>query len=115
MKGSQLNKFVARLIFPHFDSVPRSYFLGHHRSGLEKMKSMLSSIDFVIECRDFRSPITSVNPMFEEALGEKPRLIVHTKYDLGGKGRKHRRVSCEDVPSYDDLITGNAYKGLISI
>jgi len=92
MKGSQLNKFVARLMFPHFDSVPQSYFLGHHRSGLEKMKSMLSSIDFVIECRDFRSPITSVNPMFEEALGEKSRLIVHTKYDLGGKGRKHRRT-----------------------
>lgn len=45
---------------------------------------MISSIDYVIECRDFRVPITSINPMFEEALGDKQRLIVYTKRDLGG-------------------------------
>lgn len=48
------------------------------------MKSMLSRIDYVIECRDFRVPVTSINPMFEEALGDKQRLIVYTKRDLGG-------------------------------
>jgi ribosome biogenesis GTPase A len=48
------------------------------------MKSMISSIDYIIECRDFRVPITSINPMFEEALGDKQRLIVYTKRDLGG-------------------------------
>lgn len=45
---------------------------------------MISSIDYIIECRDFRVPITSINPMFEEALGDKQRLIVYTKRDLGG-------------------------------
>lgn len=47
------------------------------------MKNMLSSIDYVVECRDFRAPVTSVNPIFEEALGETRRLIVYTKRDLG--------------------------------
>ncbi|OAT04634.1 mitochondrial GTPase [Blastomyces gilchristii SLH14081] len=76
--------FVPRAAFPKIDSIPRTYFLGHHRAGLEKMKKMLSSIDHVIECRDFRIPATSINPVFEEALGEKPRWIIYTKRDLGG-------------------------------
>lgn len=47
------------------------------------MKSMLSSIDYVVECRDYRAPVTSINPMFEEALGKIRRLIIYTKKDLG--------------------------------
>ena len=78
------SKFIPRAVFTQYDSIPRSYFLGHHKAGLEKMKSMISSIDYIIECRDFRVPITSINPMFEEALGDKQRLIVYTKRDLGG-------------------------------
>ena len=76
-------KFIPRQVFPHYGSIPRSYYLGHHRAGLSKMKSMLSSIDYVVECRDYRVPVTSINPMFEEALGKTRRLIVYTKRDLG--------------------------------
>lgn len=47
------------------------------------MKSMVASIDLVIECRDYRTPIVSRNPLFEANLGERPRLIVYTKQDLG--------------------------------
>ena len=47
------------------------------------MRSLLSSIDLVIECRDYRLPLTSRNPLFEEFLGERARLIVYTKRDLG--------------------------------
>ncbi|KAJ5146096.1 uncharacterized protein N7515_000660 [Penicillium bovifimosum] len=47
------------------------------------MKSMLSTIDYVVECRDYRAPVTSINPMFEEALGKMRRLVVYTKRDLG--------------------------------
>jgi mitochondrial GTPase 1 len=86
-------KFVPRSVFPQYDSIPRSYFLGHHKAGLEKMKKILSRIDYVVECRDFRVPLTSVNPMFEEALGDKQRVIVYTKRDLaGGAGPVARKV-----------------------
>ncbi|KAL4941028.1 hypothetical protein BDV06DRAFT_9253 [Aspergillus oleicola] len=78
-------QFVPRQVFPNYASIPRSYFLGHHRAGLTKMKSMLSSIDYVVECRDARVPVTSVNPMFEEALGQTRRLVVYTKRDLGAE------------------------------
>lgn len=89
-----MSKFMPRTVFPHIDSLPRSYFLGHHRAGLEKMKSKLSSVDLVIECRDFRAPLCSTNPLFDEALGEKKRMIVYTKRDLGGHGKvKNQEVS----------------------
>ncbi len=76
--------FIARSAFPSLDSLPRSYYLGHHAAGLAKMKTMLNHIDFVIECRDYRVPLTSRNPQFEEALSGwgRQRLIVYTKKDL---------------------------------
>lgn len=81
-----VSPFVPRAVFPALDSLPRSYFLGHHRSGLTKMKSMPSRIDLIIECRDYRVPLTSTNPMFEESLAGRERLIVYTKKDLGRAG-----------------------------
>ncbi|KEF52985.1 uncharacterized protein A1O9_10892 [Exophiala aquamarina CBS 119918] len=75
--------FVPRQAYPHLSSIPRSYYLGHHAAGLSKMRSMVASIDLVIECRDYRTPVVSRNPLFEANLGERPRLIVYTKQDLG--------------------------------
>jgi len=77
--------FAPRQAYPHLSSIPRSYFLGHHALGLSKMKGLLASIDLVIECRDYRTPLVSRNPLFEHNLGERPRLVVYTKQDLGSK------------------------------
>lgn len=55
------------------------------------MKTMLAYIDLVIECRDYRVPLTSRNPLFEENLAGRERLIVYTKQDLGSEGRQHDR------------------------
>ena len=80
--------FLPRKVFPTVNSLPRSYFLGHHRSGLEKMKTMLSYTDLIIECRDYRVPLTSRNPLLEDSLSARPRLIVYTKQDLGSNKRR---------------------------
>lgn len=75
--------FVPRATFPALASLPRSYFLGHHKAGLDRMKTLLAHIDLVIECRDYRIPLTSRNPLLEDGLAGKQRLIVYTKRDLG--------------------------------
>ncbi|RFU32421.1 hypothetical protein B7463_g3905, partial [Scytalidium lignicola] len=80
---ASIKSFIPRATFPNQLSLPRSYYLGHHASGLSKMKSMLSSIDLIIECRDYRVPLTSRNPLFEESLAGRQRLVVYTKRDLG--------------------------------
>jgi mitochondrial GTPase 1 len=88
--------FIPRRIFPNLSSIPRSYYLGHHAAGLAKMKSLLSSIDLVIECRDYRTPLCSRNPLFEQNLGNRSRLIVYTKQDLGSNNtafdRQHEKT-----------------------
>lgn len=89
-----MSSFVPRNVFPTLDALPRSYFLGHHRAGLEKMKTMLTYIDLVIECRDYRVPITSRNPLFEESLAGRERLIVYTKQDLGSEGKREDKSVC---------------------
>ena len=78
--------FVPRAVFPLLDSVPRSYYLGHHAAGLAKMRTMLSQIDLIVECRDYKAPLTSHNPLFEDALAGRERMVVYTKKDLGRKG-----------------------------
>lgn len=55
------------------------------------MKHLLSTIDLIIECRDYRIPLTSRNPVLEKELGlslgrangGKDRIVVYTKCDLG--------------------------------
>ena len=101
-----MSLFVPRNVFPTLDALPRSYFLGHHRAGLEKMKTMLSYIDLVIECRDYRVPITSRNPLFEESLAGRERLIVYTKQDLGSEGKREDKSVCSSqvaISTYEHL------------
>lgn len=101
-----MSLFVPRKVFPTLDSLPRSYFLGHHRAGLDKMKTMLTHIDLVIECRDYRIPITSRNPLFEESLAGRERLIVYTKQDLGSEGKREDKSVCFSqvaVPTHEHL------------
>jgi ribosome biogenesis GTPase A len=93
--------FVPRQVYPHLSSIPRSYFLGHHAAGLSRMKSMVSQIDLVIECRDYRTPIVSRNPLFEANLGERPRLIVYTKQDLGSQYRDEDRKNEDIIRTWD--------------
>ena len=80
-----MTAFVARTVFPPLNSLPRSYYLGHHAAGLSKMRAMLSQIDLIIECRDYRVPMTSFNPLFEDSLAGRERIVIYTKKDLGLK------------------------------
>ena len=51
------------------------------------MRQGLANIGLIIECRDFRVPLTSWNPLLEQSLAASPaeraRIIVYTKRDLG--------------------------------
>ena len=68
------------------------------------MKTLLSYIDLVIECRDYRVPLTSRNPLFEAELAGKQRLILYTKQDLGSSrdhesGWQEREVTKAERPN----------------
>lgn len=80
--------FAPREFYESSTQITRSYYLGHHASALNKMRQTISNVGLVIECRDFRVPICSWNPLLERSLaasaaGERSRIIVYTKHDLG--------------------------------
>ncbi|KAI5291771.1 Mitochondrial GTPase [Ascosphaera aggregata] len=79
-----MSSFIPRTVFEIGNSIPKTYFLGHHKAGLSQMRNMVQDVDLVLECRDFRVPAVSINPVFEEALGAKRRYIIYTKRDKGG-------------------------------
>jgi ribosome biogenesis GTPase A len=76
-------KFVPRRAFPVPNVIPKTYYLGHHDAGGEKIKSTMSRVSLVLECRDFRLPFSSENPNFERICAGRERLVVFTKSDLG--------------------------------
>lgn len=84
-------QFVPRRSFGAPSSVPKSYFLGHHHAAVSKLKTVLSRISLVIECRDFRLPLSTHNPILEKAVAGCQKIIVYTKHDLGSDspGARH--------------------------
>ena len=64
------------------------------------MKTMLSSIDLIIECRDYRVPLTSRNPLFEQSLAGRERLTIYTKRDLGSSDGPSDRKVCVHQSNY---------------
>ncbi|CAH7674551.1 P-loop containing nucleoside triphosphate hydrolase protein [Phakopsora pachyrhizi] len=78
----------------NFPSVMPSWYLGHMAKGLQEMRNRLGNTDVVIETRDARLPLTSINPAFELMLKKSRsdgrtdgcnnpiRLIVYNKKDL---------------------------------
>lgn len=95
-----MTTFIPRTSFKPLASVPRAYYLGHHAAGLTKMRQLLSQIDLIVECRDQRIPLTSRNPLFEESLAGRERLIVYTKNDLGSTGSEEDRTRHELIQEW---------------
>ncbi|QAY65583.1 ribosome biogenesis GTPase YlqF [Paenibacillus protaetiae] len=58
------------------------WFPGHMTRAKRQIQEKLKLIDIAIELLDARVPISSRNPMVDEILGGKPRLIVLNKSDL---------------------------------
>ncbi|OHE96470.1 hypothetical protein CORC01_08233 [Colletotrichum orchidophilum] len=75
--------FVPRLRFDVSESIPRSYYLGHHHAALREISNRLSDVGLVLECRDYRVPLTSWNPVLDRAIAGRERIVVYTHRDLG--------------------------------
>lgn len=73
--------FTPRKVFPHHE-IPLAGFQGHHRKALQSLRQMAFRTDLVLELRDSRAPISSINPLFDQVLGGKKKLILYTKTDL---------------------------------
>ncbi|KXG43678.1 ribosome biogenesis GTPase YlqF [Tepidibacillus decaturensis] len=58
------------------------WFPGHMAKARRQITEKLSLIDIVIELLDARIPLSSRNPMIDEIVNQKPRLVLLNKSDL---------------------------------
>lgn len=58
------------------------WFPGHMAKARRQVEEKLKLVDIVFELLDARLPLSSRNPMMDEILKDKPRLILLTKCDL---------------------------------
>jgi ribosome biogenesis GTPase A len=58
------------------------WFPGHMAKARRQVQEKLKQVDVVIELLDARIPISSRNPMMDEIVKEKPRLVLLNKSDL---------------------------------
>ena len=58
------------------------WFPGHMAKAKREIMEKLKMVDLVIELRDARIPYSSSNPMIDEIVGTKPRLILLCKANM---------------------------------
>ena len=59
-----------------------NWFPGHMKKTKEIIINNLKLVDVVLEIIDSRIPISSKNPMIDEIVADKPRMIIMNKSDL---------------------------------
>lgn len=57
------------------------WFPGHMAKARRQMEENLKKVDFIIEIRDARMPYSSKNPLIDEMVQQKPRLVILSKKD----------------------------------
>ena len=58
------------------------WFPGHMAKARRQIEENLSLVDLVMELVDARAPLSSQNPMLQQVIKEKPKLVVLMKKDL---------------------------------
>ncbi|MDX8046919.1 ribosome biogenesis GTPase YlqF [Gracilibacillus sp. S3-1-1] len=61
------------------------WFPGHMAKAKRQVQEKLKLVDFVIELVDARAPASSENPLLQQILNQKPKMIVLMKDDLADR------------------------------
>merc|ERR1711865_781567 len=61
-----------------------NWFPGHMATTARLMRERMAQTQVFLEIRDARVPFSSINPLFEEIMRDKPRVVVLNKADLVG-------------------------------
>ncbi len=67
-----------------------NWYPGHMKKTIDSLKSSLKLVDVVAELVDSRIPISSRNPLIDEILDDKPRIILMNKMDLSDENENKK-------------------------
>ena len=92
------------------------WFPGHMKKTQELISENIKLVDLIIEVLDARIPLSSQNPLLQELIGDKPKLVALTKSDLAAdlnswiKYFSEKNISAVAI----DSIKGAGIKNLIA-
>ena len=93
-----------------------NWYPGHMTKARREMEEKIRLVDMVIELRDARAPLSSVNPVIAQIVGSMPRLIVLAKTDRADSAvtaRWVKKLEGEGVMVLAlDLIKDNVAKAI---
>lgn len=69
------------------------WFPGHMAKARREVSEQLKLVDIVFELIDARLPLSSRNPMIDEVIHQKPRLLILNKMDLADEQQTKRWIS----------------------
>ena len=58
------------------------WFPGHMAKARREVQEKLKLVDIIFELVDARLPLSSRNPMIDEVINQKPRLLILNKFDM---------------------------------
>lgn len=96
---------------------PIQWYPGHMAKARREMTEAVKLVDVVVEIIDARIPISSRNPVLNEIIGNKPRIIVLNKADLADKKQNQRWIEYykkQNIVAVEvDSCHGNGVKNVI--
>src|SRR5690625_144781 len=66
------------------------WFPGHMAKARRQIEENLNLVDLVMELVDARAPLSSQNPMLQQVIKDKPKLVVLMKKDLADQNETDR-------------------------
>ena len=96
-----------------------NWYPGHMKKTRELIKDNLKMVDAVIEVIDARIPLSSRNPIIDEMVGGKTRVIIMNKSDLADEAASEKWINYfskgNDEAICVDCMSGNGIKKLMSV
>lgn len=86
------------------------WFPGHMAKARREVTEKLKLVDIVFELIDARLPLSSRNPMIDEVIHQKPRLLILNKADLADKAETEKWIQYFKAQGIE-AVAINSFKG----
>ena len=86
------------------------WYPGHMKKTRDLISAHIKLVDFVVELVDARAPLASRNPLFDDLLGDKKRLLLLNKADLADESTNQQWIAYFEKQAHD-VLAMNAKDG----
>ncbi len=80
------------------------WYPGHMKKTRDLISTHIKLVDFVVELLDARAPLASRNPLFDDLLGDKKRLLLLNKADLAEERVNQQWIHYFEKEGHDVLL-----------